>query len=168
MKNKIPSLTAQAKSNLHGQAMIEFTLILSVIILLMIGVMDLARAVYAYGVISNAARDGAHYGALDPRNVVDIEQKTRGKAAALEPGQMTVIPECRLNWDNPYLPVKPEPGDPDYEKYLEEHPDYPLWLSMHTCDPWNYFRVTVYYEFYTITPLFKPFSMYSQSEMMIE
>ncbi len=168
MKNKIPSLTAQARSNLHGQAMIEFTLILSVIVLLLVGVMDIARAVYAYGVISNAARDGAHYGALDPRNTADIIVKTTGKTAGLQQDKITIIPQCRLNPDNPYLPVKPEPGDPDYEEYLEKHPDYPLWLSIHTCDAWNYLRVTVFYDFQTITPLFKPFSMYSQSEMMIE
>ncbi|HXA41761.1 MAG TPA: TadE/TadG family type IV pilus assembly protein [Candidatus Solibacter sp.] len=42
-----------------GQAIVEFTLITPVLLLLVLGLTDVARAVYDYNVISNSAREGA-------------------------------------------------------------------------------------------------------------
>lgn len=43
----------------RGQTLVEFALVLPIFILLMFGLFDLGRAVYAYNTISNAARSGA-------------------------------------------------------------------------------------------------------------
>jgi Flp pilus assembly protein TadG len=42
-----------------GQALVEFALALPIFMLIVFGVFDLGRAVYAYNTIGNAARDGA-------------------------------------------------------------------------------------------------------------
>src|SRR5712664_3907649 len=42
-----------------GQSMVEFALIAPLMFVLLLGLVDLARAVYYYNVISNSAREGA-------------------------------------------------------------------------------------------------------------
>jgi Flp pilus assembly protein TadG len=46
-----------------GQALVEFALMVSVFLLLVLGTFDLARAYLAYTVTSNAVREVARYGA---------------------------------------------------------------------------------------------------------
>jgi Flp pilus assembly protein TadG len=49
----------------RGQSLIEFALMLPIFILLMMGIFDLGRAVYAYSTISNAAREAVRVGIVD-------------------------------------------------------------------------------------------------------
>ena len=49
-----------------GVALVEFALVAPMLLLLMIGILDVGRAVNAYVTISNAAREGSHYVALHP------------------------------------------------------------------------------------------------------
>ena len=49
----------------RGQSLVEFALILPVFILLLVGIFDLGRAVYAYNTINNAARQGARLAIVD-------------------------------------------------------------------------------------------------------
>jgi Flp pilus assembly protein TadG len=49
----------------HGQALVEFALILPVFILMLVGLFDLGRAVYAFNTISNAAREGVRVAIVD-------------------------------------------------------------------------------------------------------
>jgi len=48
-----------------GQGLTEFALVLPVLLLLILGVADLGRAVYAYNTIANAARTGARVAIVD-------------------------------------------------------------------------------------------------------
>ncbi len=48
----------------RGQAAVEFALLLPVLALLALGLVDLGRAFYFQETITNAAREGARYGAL--------------------------------------------------------------------------------------------------------
>lgn len=43
----------------RGQALVEFALIFPVFILLLFGILDLGRAIYAYNTVADAAREGA-------------------------------------------------------------------------------------------------------------
>lgn len=52
----------------RGVSAVEFALIAPVLILLLVGILDLGRAVNAYVTVSNAAREGTHY--LDRKSVV--------------------------------------------------------------------------------------------------
>ena len=55
---------SQPGRNAPGQAMVEFTLILPVLMLMILGLADVARAVYEYNIISNSAREGAREAVL--------------------------------------------------------------------------------------------------------
>jgi Flp pilus assembly protein TadG len=55
--------------NGSGQGLVEFALVFPLIVLILFGILDLGRAVYAYNTIANAARQGARVAAvnqLDP------------------------------------------------------------------------------------------------------
>ncbi len=145
------SALQRSQSNARGQVMVEFALVLPILVLLFMGTMDLARAVYAYGVISNAARDGAHWGSLHPLNdagqmdLEAIKQKTKEKTTALEKNRVMVAPQCLPNEDN------------EYEHDID-----------HACSSWNFLTVGVWYEFHPITLFFTSFTLYSESTMTIE
>jgi len=53
----------------HGQALAEFAIILVVLMLLLLGIVDLSRAVYVRSVVANAAREGARYAIVQPRTL---------------------------------------------------------------------------------------------------
>ena len=59
-----PSTTSHRRT--AGQSLVEFALLLPVLVLIAVGVFDLGRAFHALITISNAAREGARYGALHP------------------------------------------------------------------------------------------------------
>ena len=50
----------------RGQALAEFAIILVVLMLLLLGIVDLSRAVYIRSVVANAAREGARYAIVQP------------------------------------------------------------------------------------------------------
>lgn len=43
----------------RGQSLVEFSLVIPLFLLLLIGIFDLGRAVFAYNTLTNAAREGA-------------------------------------------------------------------------------------------------------------
>ena len=49
-----------------GTALVEFALVAPVLLLILVGILDLGRAVNALVTVSNAAREGSHYAILHP------------------------------------------------------------------------------------------------------
>jgi hypothetical protein len=49
----------------RGQSLVEFAVILPIFILVLMGIFDMGRAVYAYNTISNAAREAVRVGIVD-------------------------------------------------------------------------------------------------------
>lgn len=49
----------------HGQSLAEFALVIPVFLLLMVSIFDLGRAVFAYNSVTNAAREGARFAAVN-------------------------------------------------------------------------------------------------------
>ena len=45
-------------SQRNGQSLVEFALLLPILLVILIGVFDFGRAIYAYNAVSNAAREG--------------------------------------------------------------------------------------------------------------
>jgi Flp pilus assembly protein TadG len=43
----------------HGQALVEFALVIPIFLLFIFGIIDAGRLIYTYNTVSNAARDGA-------------------------------------------------------------------------------------------------------------
>lgn len=78
-----------------GQALVEFALVVSVLVFILMGVFDLGRGVYAYNVTASAAREGAHYGILKPNDKTGIQNKARANTPGLDPSGITVpLPVC--------------------------------------------------------------------------
>jgi len=79
----------------RGQALVEFALVIPILILIFIGILDLGHGVYAYGVVSSAAREGARFGIVNPTDTSGIKTQARANTAALDPSKITVPdPTC--------------------------------------------------------------------------
>ena len=75
----------------RGTSAVEFALIAPVLLLLLIGIIDLGRAVNAYVTVSNAAREGTHYLVLHPTaNPSAIASAVHQRVAPLDPSQVSV------------------------------------------------------------------------------
>lgn len=66
----------------RGQSLVEFALLLPVLIVILLGLLDLGRAVYAYNAVSEAARNGARV-AIVNQTPADICLVAAGRAVAL-------------------------------------------------------------------------------------
>jgi len=56
----------------RGQSLVEFALSFGLLMIIMLGVLDLGRAFHAAMVMTNAAREGAYYGAMHPADTDGI------------------------------------------------------------------------------------------------
>lgn len=74
----------------RGDGLVEFALILPVLMLVLMGILDLGRAVYAYNVVANSAREGARYGIASPSDTVGMINVARSSAVGLDPNRITV------------------------------------------------------------------------------
>lgn len=55
-----------ARFTVRGQALVEFALILPVFVLLLVGLLDVGRVVFAYNDASHAARDATRFASVSP------------------------------------------------------------------------------------------------------
>jgi len=67
----------------RGQALVETALALPLILLVLLGIVDFGRAVYAYNTMSNAAREAARIAIVDP-DVDRIAAVAAGHAVGLD------------------------------------------------------------------------------------
>jgi Flp pilus assembly protein TadG len=73
----------------RGQTIVEFALILPIFILVLVGIVDFGRAVYASSTIQNAAREAVRVAIVD-QNVTVIETEAIEQAVALHLGAADV------------------------------------------------------------------------------
>lgn len=66
----------------RGQAMVEFALVLPIFLLVLLGVFDFGRAIYAYNAVANAAREGARTAIIN-QGTDTIRAKAAQQATAL-------------------------------------------------------------------------------------
>lgn len=98
-------MTSAPRSD-RGQALVEFALVLPLLILLMVGLFDLGRAVYADSTLSNAARVGSRL-AIVNQNVSQIRAAAATKAAALDLLPADVSVSFRSDPTNPSSTCSP-------------------------------------------------------------
>lgn len=71
----------------HGTAAVEFALLMSILLMLLLGIFDFGRVFDAWLVATNAAREGARYGAIygaDPDlSTADVVSNATSKVNAL-------------------------------------------------------------------------------------
>lgn len=82
----------------RGQSLVEFALILPLLLLMLMGVLDLGRAVAAYNSVSNAARSAARVAIVD-QNADVVEQAANEEAFGLVP--LIVDFDPNANSDDP-------------------------------------------------------------------
>jgi Flp pilus assembly protein TadG len=58
------------RKSTRGQSLVEFALVSVVLFFLILGIIDVARLLFTYSVITNAAQEGSRYGIVRPRQVV--------------------------------------------------------------------------------------------------
>lgn len=61
------STNGAGRTRESGQSLVEFSLLVPVLVLLVVGLFDVGRAVYAWTAVSNAAREGARTAIVDQR-----------------------------------------------------------------------------------------------------
>ena len=65
----------------RGQALVEFALVLPLLILLLVGIFDFGRAIYAFNTVNNAAREAVRLAIVDQNcNVVGQEASDRASS----------------------------------------------------------------------------------------
>lgn len=75
---------SQSRDIRPGQALVEFALVLPILLLLVLGVIDFARAWNAYQVITDAAREGARLAVVaksTPATIAEVETAVRDAMA---------------------------------------------------------------------------------------
>jgi len=85
-----PSAVRGKRHGQLGDGLVEFALILPVLMLFIMGILDLGRAVYAYNVVANCAREGARYGLTSPTDDAGMVSVSTSAAVGLDHTQMTV------------------------------------------------------------------------------
>lgn len=73
----------------EGQSLVEVAFVLPVLLLILLGIFDFGRAIFAYNLVSNAAREGARAAIVD-QNPTVVEAEARATAISLDPALMTV------------------------------------------------------------------------------
>jgi Flp pilus assembly protein TadG len=111
-----------------AQASIEFALIVPVLVLLLVGILDVARALNAYVTLSNASREGARFAITHPTapNDVPIKQEVERRAVPLDPSLLQVYVSYYDQTDAFALKVWPVPAsDPPVAVLVRVDVSYP-------------------------------------------
>ncbi len=79
----------------RGQGLLEFALVIPVLLLVLLGAADMGQAYYAYTQVTNAAREGARYGANHPNLLGNVPQKACQELGYLScPSSVSVTYSC--------------------------------------------------------------------------
>jgi Flp pilus assembly protein TadG len=68
----------------RGQSLIEFAIGLVVLLIIVAGVFDAARALFTYLALRDAAQEGALYGSIDPTNFTEIRERACSASNMME------------------------------------------------------------------------------------
>lgn len=74
----------------RGQGLVEFALILPVLLLILIGTIEFARIFFIYISITNAAREGARYGMVNPKDLNGILNQVGERMELVDPSTVAV------------------------------------------------------------------------------
>jgi Flp pilus assembly protein TadG len=86
----------------RGQSLVEFGLILPIFLLLVFGIIDFGRAVFAYSTLNNAAREAARVAVVDqvPAHITD-EAINQAYALDVAAGDVSLDWRSAFNLDTP-------------------------------------------------------------------
>lgn len=83
--------------NTRGQALVEFTLVLPVLLLIMAGTMEFGRVFHQYLVVTAAAREGARSAAVGS-NDTTVNAVVKEAAVSIDKGNLQIVisPDVRV------------------------------------------------------------------------
>jgi uncharacterized repeat protein (TIGR01451 family) len=87
---KWPSLSFRPERRSQGQGLVEFALILPALLLVMLGIIEFGYILTVYSGLFNAAREGARYGVVKPRDVLGIVSSAREKIFLVDPAAVNI------------------------------------------------------------------------------
>ena len=92
------------RNHRRGQTLVEMALILPIFLLILMGIIDFGRAVYAYNTVANAARQAVRLAIVDqePSKIQDLAAK-QASSLGIDPNTVTI------RFVNP---TSPEDGPP--------------------------------------------------------
>lgn len=70
----------------RGQSMVEFALVITILMILLAGVIDMGRAFFTYMAMRDAAQEGAAYGSLNPTSIGGIQDRVWDNLDQVVPG----------------------------------------------------------------------------------
>ncbi|MHB1005825.1 MAG: TadE/TadG family type IV pilus assembly protein [Chloroflexota bacterium] len=93
MFRMMPSARKHQRRSQIGAAMVEFAIVFPVLFLLILGLIDGARLIFAYNTVSNAAREGARFGIVmgDPGWGPGAASKFGSAVGVYGPGDINAI-----------------------------------------------------------------------------
>ena len=74
----------------RGQTLTEFAIGVAVVLLVLVGLMELGRYLFAVNTLRNAAREGARYAIVRPWDDEGIRQRVKQSLAGVEPSAVEV------------------------------------------------------------------------------
>jgi Flp pilus assembly protein TadG len=79
-----------------GQSLVEVALVLPVLLIILMGIFDFGRAIFAFNTVSNAAREALRIAIVD-QNATRVIDEGRQSAIGLDPTTVTVTPAWACN-----------------------------------------------------------------------
>ena len=76
----------------RGQNLVEFGMVVTLLVVIILIIVDLGRITYTFISLSNAVREGARYGVIHPTDTTDIENYARGLAVGLDQSRLSIVP----------------------------------------------------------------------------
>ena len=79
-----------------GQSLVETALVLPILLVILMGIFDFGRAIFAYNAVSNSAREAVRV-AIVNQNATAVENEAKQSAIGLDPNEIDVtfgIPDC--------------------------------------------------------------------------
>jgi len=80
----------------RGQSLVETALVLPILLIILMGIFDFGRAIFAYNAVSNSAREAARL-AIVNQNVAGVVDEGKRSAIGLDPDAVDVtftLPGC--------------------------------------------------------------------------
>lgn len=80
----------------EGQSLVEMALVLPILLLILMGIFDMGRAIFAFNAVSNAAREAARLAIVDQKTSGVVDEGKRS-AIGLDPTTVAVtftLPDC--------------------------------------------------------------------------
>ena len=95
----------------HGQALVEFALLVTLVITLLLGIFDFGRAYYTQVQIKNAVGDAGYYAIHHPDDESGIKNTVRQQLTDLQPAltnsDITItLPDCSAGNDKTRIKVR--------------------------------------------------------------